>query len=137
MPSTHYEKYKAKHIIRVRANNDRLKKEWHDYKASLACANCGAAHPAIIDFHHVNPNDPDKQKVNELINSKRFTAAYKEIKEKCIVLCSNCHRIHHYNEHHGQKNPPEDSPSGGAWEKAKVMQGEVRVKTLALDTKAQ
>jgi hypothetical protein len=119
MPPTHYEKYgrihyeknRAAHIARVRINNDRLKKEWHDYKASLACAHCGASHPAIFDFHHVNPHDPDKQRVNELINRKRFAAAYKEVEEKCIVLCANCHRIHHYNE---QKNTPESESSGGA-----------------------
>lgn len=100
-----YEKNKAAHIARVRANNDRLKKEWHDFKASSPCSNCGASHPAIIDFHHINPDDPDKQRVNELINKKRFAAAYKEAKEKCIVLCANCHRIHHYEEHKNKKDP--------------------------------
>lgn len=108
-----YEKNKAAHIARVRANNDRLKKEWHDFKCTLACAHCGASHPAIFDFHHVNPNDPDKQRVNELINRKRFAAAYKEIEERCIVLCANCHRIHHYEEHR-QKNTPESESSGVA-----------------------
>jgi len=101
-----YEKNSASYIARVRANNDRLKKEWHDFKCTLACAHCGAAHPAIIDFHHTNRHDPHKQHVNTLIKNKRFTAAYKEVKEKCIVLCANCHRIHHYNE---QKNTPEIS----------------------------
>jgi hypothetical protein len=102
----HYEKHKAVHMARVRANNERKKKEWHDFKASLACAHCGASHPAIFDFHHVNKDDPDKQRVNELINRKRFAAAYKEVREKCIVLCANCHRIHHYEEHKNQKDPP-------------------------------
>jgi hypothetical protein len=114
MPDTHYKKYgkkcyeknKTVHIARVRANNDRLKKEWHDFKASLACAHCGASHPAIIDFHHINKDDPDKQHVNNLIKSKRFAAAYKEVKEKCIVLCANCHRIHHYEENKNKKDPP-------------------------------
>lgn len=113
----HYQANKAKIIARVRANNDRLKQEWHDFKASLACAHCGASHPAIFDFHHINPDDPDKQRVNELINKKRFTAAYKEVKEKCLVLCANCHRIHHYNEHRQnqeQKNTPESESSGVA-----------------------
>ena len=52
-----------------------------------------------MDFHHINPEDKEYS-VSDLISNKMFTKAYKEIK-KCIVLCANCHRIHHWNE----KNP--------------------------------
>jgi predicted HNH restriction endonuclease len=34
------------------------------------------------------------------VSNGQFKKAYKEI-TKCIVLCANCHRIHHHNE----KNP--------------------------------
>ena len=63
---------------------------------------CGASHPAIIDFHHIDRADPNKQKVHKLVCSGRFAAAYREI-EKCMVLCANCHRILHYEELHGKQ----------------------------------
>jgi hypothetical protein len=114
MADTHYEKYgkqyyeknKTACIERNRIQQEKYKEQWHEYKCSLACAHCGASHPAIFDFHHVTPNDPDKQHVNNLIKNRRYAAAYKEIEEKCIVLCANCHRIHHYNEHVNKKDPP-------------------------------
>jgi hypothetical protein len=109
----HYEANKAKIIARVRVYNDTQREKWIEYKASLACANCGASHPAIFDFHHIDRHDPDKQSVNKLVQNKRYSAAYKEIEERCIVLCANCHRIHHYNEHK-QKNTPESESSGVA-----------------------
>ena len=132
MPTKHYEKYgrayyqknKARRIEANRINQERYKQEWHDYKTSLACAHCGASHPAIFDFHHINPDDPDKKHVNRLIKDRCYAQAYKEIEEKCIVLCANCHRIHHYNEHHAQKNPPAAVPAEGAWEEAKLLHGE-------------
>jgi hypothetical protein len=101
----HYQKNKERCIERNRILQEKYKEQWHSYKASLSCAHCGASHPAIIDFHHVNPNDPDKQHVNNLIKNRRYAAAYKEIETKCIVLCANCHRIHHYEEHRNKNTP--------------------------------
>jgi len=119
----YYEKNKAVCIERNRVQQEKYKQQWHDYKAKLACSNCGENHPATLDFHHVNRDDPNKKHVNTLIKNKCYAQAYKEIEEKCIVLCANCHRIHHYEEHK-QKNTPEEKPSGAAWEEAKVKQGE-------------
>lgn len=112
--SSHYEKYgkayyertKARRIELNRINQERYKQQWHDFKASLSCAHCGASHPAIIDFHHINKDDPDKIHVNKLIKDRCYAQAYKEVQEKCIVLCANCHRIHHYEEHKNKKDPP-------------------------------
>jgi hypothetical protein len=72
------------------------RQKWITFKATLSCTHCGAAHPAIIDFHHVI-RDKDKQSVNKLIADGRFAAAFEETK-KCIPLCANCHRIHHWDE---------------------------------------
>jgi hypothetical protein len=49
----------------------------------------------IIDFHHVDRTD--KQSVHFLVKNYQFAAAMEEIK-KCIPLCSNCHRILHWEE---------------------------------------
>ena len=93
----HYQQNKKRVIAKVREYKQRKRKEWWEYKGTLKCQKCGAAHPAIIDFHHIDKTDKTKQHVNALVKAGRFTAAYEEIK-KCVVLCANCHRIHHYDE---------------------------------------
>jgi hypothetical protein len=74
----------------------RQKKIWDEFKASQKCTHCGLQHPAVIDFHHVI-RGPDKKSVNKLVADGRFAAARKEV-EKCIPLCSNCHRMLHWKE---------------------------------------
>lgn len=55
------------------------------------CAHCEQSFPnCVYDFHHVNPDE--KEHINV------FHRSWKRIQEelaKCIMLCSNCHRIHH------------------------------------------
>jgi predicted HNH restriction endonuclease len=63
---------------------------------SLECSKCGFKHPAAIDFHHLDPSEKEGE-VNKLAGSGCFKKAYAEI-EKCIPLCSNCHRILHWDE---------------------------------------
>lgn len=92
----YYEKNKDAHIRRSRINKARHKKVWDEFKASQKCSHCGFQHPAVIDFHHVL-RGPEKQSVNKLVANGCFAAAMKEV-EKCIPLCSNCHRMLHWNE---------------------------------------
>jgi len=93
----HYAGNKEKVKAKVKAYKLKKRDEWHAYKASLVCTRCGASHPAIIDFHHIDRHDPDKKKVHKLVQNHNYATAYKEI-EKCLILCANCHRIHHYEE---------------------------------------
>lgn len=80
----------------------RLRKEWFEYKAKQKCSKCGFAHPAAIDFHHVVKQH--KRSVNYLAAKlHNVRAAIHEAEEKCIPLCSNCHRILHWQEHEGIK----------------------------------
>ena len=92
-----YKKNAAAHKARTRSYRRRKHKEWREFKATFSCFKCGFSHPAAIDFHHVE-SSVDNTRVNELISDGRYTAAYKEIKEKCIPLCCNCHRILHWKE---------------------------------------
>ncbi len=62
----------------------------------LKCKICGINHPAVLDFHHVNPEEKFKD-----ISILKWSGCsdeifLKEIK-KCEVLCANCHRIEHWN----------------------------------------
>lgn len=78
------------------------KERWETYRAQHACAHCGFSHPAVIDFHHVIRTN--KQSVNDLaIRQGNVNAAIREASEKCIPLCSNCHRILHWRERGGIK----------------------------------
>lgn len=89
------------------ANNERRhvrKEQWRAFKRTLKCTNCGENHPATLDFHHYERNNPLNRKVHLLIRNGALKAAIDEIRERCIVLCANCHRKHHYAEHHGKKH---------------------------------
>lgn len=92
-----YARNKAEQQAKVKANKHRYRKQWREFKATLSCINCGYSHPAALDFHHVIKS-PDNKSVNQLLRRDAFKAVYEEIK-KCVVLCANCHRVHHYDEH--------------------------------------
>ena len=97
----YYANNKELSIARTTVQHQREKAQWEEYKASLSCAICGASHPAVIDFHHVDPATKTAS-VNVLVGNRRYAAAREEIK-KCVPLCANCHRVHHHDEHHANK----------------------------------
>ena len=93
----HYGNNKERVKAKVKAYKDKKREEWREYKKSLRCCRCGASHPAIIDFHHIDRKDPTKQRVHKLVQNGKYAAAHEEIK-KCLILCANCHRILHWEE---------------------------------------
>jgi hypothetical protein len=58
------------------------------------CVDCGECRPisAIYDFHH---KDPTLKDFSIGKNTLKFESITKEL-DKCELLCSNCHRIRHY-----------------------------------------
>lgn len=104
----YYANNKELSIARTASQHKKEKAEWTNYRASLSCAICGFSHPAVIDFHHVDPATKTAS-VHMLVSSRRYAAAREEIK-KCVPLCANCHRIHHHDEHHTKKKGPRRSP---------------------------
>jgi hypothetical protein len=99
--STYYEKNKATVIAASAASAKAYKDKWRSFKATLACIKCGQNHPATFDFHHIDSSTKEES-VNKLIKNRAFKRAMEEVK-KCIVLCANCHRIHHHDEHIARK----------------------------------
>ena len=91
-----YARNKEKAKASINANKEKYRRQWQEYKATLKCVNCGFDHPDALDFHHVIKS-PDNQPVNYLLRKDAYKAAYAEIK-KCVVLCANCHRVHHAEE---------------------------------------
>ena len=92
-----YEKHAQAYKKRARQQKDKVRAQWIAFKAKQKCAHCGIQHPAVIDFHHP---DVKEHAVQELISSRsNLRLAIKEATENCIPLCSNCHRILHWEEH--------------------------------------
>ena len=93
-----------------RCNNDRSvrlkksrKRDAIEYLGGK-CSKCnGVFHEACYDFHH---RDPKQKDVNpaQLFGNKWETLK-KEI-DKCVLLCSNCHRVTHVM----QKEPTKSNP---------------------------
>lgn len=65
-----------------------------DYIGGIKCVKCGFSHTSFapFDFHHVNPETKDIS-ISDAINRK-WERLIEEV-DKCILLCSNCHRIEH------------------------------------------
>ena len=83
---------------RIRQSNRRaeFKKWFSEYKSTLKCSKCGFNHPAALDFHHTDPTKKEFT-ISSVRTSMSKDKLLREIK-KCIVLCANCYRIHHYEE---------------------------------------
>ena len=92
----HYQDNKKMYLAKAKKYNEKLKNWFQEYKKTLKCSICGFNHPATLDFHHLKDKEID---ISTAIAIGRYgrVRILKEI-EKCIVLCSNCHRIHHYEE---------------------------------------
>jgi 5-methylcytosine-specific restriction endonuclease McrA len=101
----HYERNKAAVIKRNAEFKLAARAKWAEFKATLACTKCGENHPATLDFHHV-VQSKDNVKVYKLTADGAYKKALKEI-EKCVVLCSNCHRKEHWYEREEKKKGAE------------------------------
>lgn len=102
----HYEANKSKYLARIISYKKAARQHFAEFKARLSCEKCGENHPATLDFHHVVKH-PSNRKINTLTKNGAYDAAIKEIMEKCIVLCSNCHRKHHWEEDKERPHVPE------------------------------
>lgn len=91
----HYLKNKEKYLEKAKISNKKLRDWYVDLKSKLSCESCGESHISCLDFHHKNPKEKEIALGSAMSYSKE--KVNKEL-EKCIVLCSNCHRKLHWNE---------------------------------------
>lgn len=79
--------------------NETLK--WYrELKKEVCCKRCGIMHSAVIEFHHLDPNEK-KENISRMV---KFGCSISDVKEeltKCEPVCKNCHSIIHYNADHG------------------------------------
>jgi hypothetical protein len=114
LPSSKEEtkKQKARERIRLKRQNPayvqrereytalrtQRRKYWiNKYKISKSCSECGYnKHGAALDFDHLDLETKNFHIAQNMTN-KRISVIVAEIR-KCRILCSNCHRIHSYQQ---------------------------------------
>ena len=88
----YYLKTKEKQAITDKARREMKR----DLSRSLMtpCEECGAFDVAFMDWHHCDPADKTKS-ISVMVRSSKVADLLAEI-DKCICLCSNCHRRLHF-----------------------------------------
>lgn len=71
-----------------------------DFKKISKCMKCGASHPAVIEFHHRDPNKKEFS-IGEVHHRTQSISRLKKEIDKCDIYCSNCHKILHYDINRG------------------------------------
>lgn len=64
------------------------------YRKTCSCSHCGNTDHRVLDFHHEDPSTKEAA-VGEMAKRGSLPAVVREVL-KCIPLCANCHRIHHW-----------------------------------------
>jgi hypothetical protein len=91
---------KNKELVMEKASKRRIElKEWlEDYKSDKKCIKCGMDHPATLDFHHRDESEKEFSIATGIGQLGKGKQSLLDEINKCDILCSNCHRILHYEE---------------------------------------
>lgn len=77
---------------RQRLRQQKIKKEAVEYKGG-ECVGCGYNRClSVLDFHHLNPAEKD---FRVSLRKGTLDAVVKAELDKCVLVCSNCHREIH------------------------------------------
>lgn len=78
--------------------NQRLRQRKRDVVEHFGnrCNDCGQSFPPFVyEFHHLDPTQKDVNPSAAMRRSEKNM--WKEL-DKCIMVCSNCHKIRHWGE---------------------------------------
>lgn len=90
------DKYKERIQLRLKEHSELVAKVKQHYGCmSDDCKWSGGYDGAILDLHHIDPSEKELRVSSMLCRTKSVIA--KEI-NKCLVLCSNCHRLLHIKQ---------------------------------------
>lgn len=92
----HYAESKHLHKASVKKYKNGRKQRFQEWKRTLSCILCGEPSSCCLDFHHVNPEEKEIA-INKAVEHWSWDRIMKEI-NKCVVVCSNCHRKIHAGE---------------------------------------
>jgi hypothetical protein len=62
----------------------------------ICCVCKNTYQPELFDFHHLNPEEKEFQMGSIRASSISWARIVPELR-KCVMVCSNCHRLIHYN----------------------------------------
>jgi hypothetical protein len=90
----HYKEHVEEEKKRIFARRDAIAKWYKEYKSKLKCEICGENSTVCLDFHHRDRKTKDLSVAN--FRQRGWSAErIKTELDKCIVVCSNCHRKIH------------------------------------------
>lgn len=91
----HYKKNKERYLENLANRREELANWFKEYREKLSCKVCGEARYWVLDFHHKRDKETE---VTKMLHSGFSKEKILEEIDKCMVLCSNCHRDLHYQE---------------------------------------
>lgn len=87
------QKNQWKYNLKSRERRNARKQRAVEYKGGI-CKHCNQTfHFSAFDFNHIDPTQKDKDP--GLMMGSTDEKLFEEL-DKCILLCSNCHRTHHF-----------------------------------------
>ena len=94
-----YRRLRCRRCKRAKTNERRTAlRLWLDeYKKTLQCGRCGFSDYRALEFHHPGEQEKDWNVADMIGGGFSRKTILREI-AKCVVLCSNCHQIEHYDE---------------------------------------
>ena len=106
--------YRERHLQQMRNRHKFHSEKWLQFMQNkkLNCCVCGyhKCHVAL-EYHHNNPKEKEFE-ISWFIGRKTFNKKNQQIllRElgKCLILCANCHREFHYNQHQRQFKQQEE-----------------------------
>lgn len=93
----YYRKDRSKRVKANRENRAIRRKYLFEYKSNHPCVLCNFDDPRCLDFHHRESEDKDTELSTAVARCWSFDRINAEI-AKCDVVCSNCHRIIHWED---------------------------------------
>ena len=90
----HYEKNRTRYLERAKENKNKHKETCYekivDYLLKNPCL-CGESDPIVLEFHHKDRKEKEDNISAMVSSGQKWDKIEKEI-NKCVVLCSNCHK---------------------------------------------
>jgi|TARA_B100001094_G_scaffold332524_1_gene405012 hypothetical protein len=69
-----------------------------NYKTGKPCQDCGKTYdPICMDFHHEQP-ELKKDEIRMLLRDGYSMEIVQAEIDKCVLICSNCHRLRHKDD---------------------------------------
>lgn len=84
------------YIKGIGMGNSAVNSWYKQLKRDLCCKRCNFKHEAVIEFHHRDANKKHYT-ISQMVHNGMDITLIKQELELCDPLCSNCHRIVHFN----------------------------------------